>query len=109
MVYETAYVVVYIATFRANLLAVISKKILSDVSSDTLIGQTTKLHCITFVITSQVIYFFIRDKLFRNCYSKPRYRESAVCDSVEGGSYWSSIYSLISAQIDTVAILYFLR
>ena len=37
------------------------------------------------------------------------YRGSPVCDSIEGGSCWSSIYSLISAQIDVVAIFYFLR
>lgn len=32
-----------------------------------------------------------------------------VCASIEGESYWSAIYSLISAQIDVVAILHFLR
>ena len=76
MGYEFAYFVIYMATFRENLLAVTSQQILADVSSETLIRLTSKLHCVTFVINSQVLYFFLQDQtlwLFRNCYSKPRY------------------------------------
>jgi len=61
--YEIAYVVVYIATFRANPVAVTSQQILADVSSETLITLTTKLRCVTFVITSQVLYFFLLDQI----------------------------------------------
>jgi len=62
--HEIAYVVVNIATFRANLLAVNSQQILADFSPETLLRITTKLHCVTIVITSQVLYFcFYRTKL----------------------------------------------
>jgi hypothetical protein len=110
--YEIAYVVIYIAMFRENLLAVTTQQILAEVSSESLIYLTTELHCVTFLITSQVLYFFLHDQtseLFRNCYSKPRYSGAPACDSIEGGSYWSSVYSLTSTQIDMFAILYFLR